>query len=63
MEIRSNTRFVFEKNNGAFFLGPFLNLRKFLFFPILNGFRVSLIRSIQWFLTGKTQLVQNRYPS
>ena len=58
MKVRPNSRLVLKVNRGAV---PFLHVSGFLenlLFPLLDQFGVSLVRTVQWFLTGESELVQ-----
>lgn len=56
VKIGPNSALIFKKYGRSKFLGSFLNLRKLGFFPMLHGFIILLIGSIQGLLTGKPQL-------
>ena len=58
MKIRTHTGFILKVDNGAFFLGPFLNFWKNLLFPLLNKLRITLVSTIQRFLTTEPKLMQ-----
>jgi len=58
MKVRAHTGFILKVNNCAFSFSPFPYLWKNLIFPLLDKFRISLVGSIQWFLTTESELMQ-----